>query len=82
MPPTGCLPHGVHLDRGTWGPELASELWVLGSDSGWASFELLMWIRGSDTDWVSARIWVQMWTEFALKFGVLTRAEFAMDLGF
>lgn len=61
---------------------------MLGSDSGWASFEFLMWTRtqleiwGSDTDWVSASVWVQTWTEFALKFGVPTRAEFAVDLGF
>ena len=35
---------------------------MLGSDSGWANFELLTWtrrqleIRGPDTDWVSASI--------------------------
>lgn len=35
---------------------------MLGSDSGWASFELLTWTRRqleilTDMDWVSASIW-------------------------
>lgn len=39
-------------------------------------------IQDSDRDWVRASTGVQMWTGFALSFGVLTRAEFDLDLGF
>ena len=58
------------------------DLWGLGSESGWAGFELLrrtrtqLEIQGSDRNWARASVWGSKVN------GVLTRAESALHLVF